>query len=48
MEAHLTCVLNGVARSMAPGGLKKALSFEPEVGLTGTSATATLSRGQVW
>ena len=28
MEAHLTKVLNGIARSMAPAGLKKALSFE--------------------
>ena len=37
MEAHLTSVLNGVARSMALGGL----------GLTGTSATATLSGAQV-
>ena len=28
MEAHLTQVLNGIARSMAAAGLKKALSFE--------------------
>ena len=28
MEAHLTHVLNGIARSMAPTDLKKALSFE--------------------
>ena len=41
MEGPLT-VLNGITRCMAPSGLKKALSFEGcEVGLTGTSATAT-------
>ena len=28
MEAHSTQALNGIARSMAPAGLKKALSFE--------------------
>ena len=28
MEAHITSVSNGIARSMAPSGLKKALSFE--------------------
>ena len=28
MEALLTQVLNGIARSMAPTGLKKALSFK--------------------
>ena len=28
MEAHLTQVLKGIARSRAPSGLKKALSFE--------------------
>ena len=28
MEAHITQVLHGIARSMAPTGLKKALSFE--------------------
>ena len=28
MESHLTLVLNGIARSMAPTGLRKALSFE--------------------
>ena len=28
MEAHLTHVLNGIARSMAPAGLKKELSLE--------------------
>ena len=28
MEAHLTQVLNGITRTMAHSGLKKALSFE--------------------
>ena len=55
MEAHLTSVLNGVARSMAPSGLKKDLSYRAvELALQGqcerdgevvrgTSATATSS-----
>ena len=28
MEAHVAQVLDGIMRSMAPSGLKKALAFE--------------------
>ena len=52
VEAHFAQVLNGIMRSMALSGLKNALGFRScEVGLTGTSATATPAtncRGDRW
>ena len=51
MEARVASVLNGIARSMAPGGLEKALSFRVvELALRDDDAVRSHppARGQQW
>ena len=51
MEARVASVLNGIARSMAPSGLKKALSFRVvELALRDDDAVRSYppARGQRW
>ena len=50
MEARVALVLNGIARSMAPSGLKKALSFRVvELALRGDAVRShPPARGQQW
>ena len=50
MEAHLPMVLSGIARSVAPSGLKKTLFFRVELALRDDGAVRSIpqARGQQW